>query len=246
MSHFLLSWPSFLLRGVQEQHDLQLEQLNCFPSDTSVYSDEVYYEYRVILKNNKYRFKDINATNKCVKVYARPGCDRCVVRLLDFYVSKLPPDPPGFYLRPLERVPSGNKPWYCNSRVGVNKLKTFLSDISAESGVDVHYTNHSLRATAVTRMYNTGVPEKLIAEKSGHRSLKALRAYERTSEGQEKSAAKCIQLPGQAFNDSVALCPSDKENRPPAPKINEQSTSKAAALQQFSGLSNCTFNFYQS
>ena len=55
--------------------------------------------------------------------------------------------------------------------VGVNKLKTFLSNISAESGIDVHYTNHSLRATAVTRMYNTGVPEKLIAEKSGHRSL---------------------------------------------------------------------------
>lgn len=80
-------------------------------------------------------------------------------------------------------------------------------------------------------MYNTGVPEKLIVEKSGHRSLNALRAYERISEDQEKSAAKCIQLPGQDFNDSVALCLSDKENRTPAPKSNEQSTSKAAALQ---------------
>ena len=57
----------------------------------------------------------------------------------------------------------------------MNKLKTFMPDIAAESGLGVHYTNHSLRATAVTRMYNTGVPEKLIAEKSGHKSLKALR-----------------------------------------------------------------------
>lgn len=88
-----------MLREVQKQHDLQLEQLKCFPSDTSVYSDEVYYEYQeFISKNNQHRFKDINATNKSVKVYARPGCERCVVHLLDFYVSKLPPDPPSFYL----------------------------------------------------------------------------------------------------------------------------------------------------
>ena len=55
-----------------------------------------------------------------------------------------------------------------------------MPEIAAESGLGVHYTNHTLRATAVTRMYNTGVPEKHIAEKSGHKSLKALRVYERT------------------------------------------------------------------
>ena len=109
------------------------------------------------------------------------------MRLLDLYISKLPPDPSGFYLRPLDKVPSGNRPWYCKSRVGINKLKTFMPDIAAESGLGVHYTNHSLRATAVTRMFNTVVPEKLIAEKSGHKSLKALRVYERTSVSREIS-----------------------------------------------------------
>ena len=68
-----------------------------------------------------------------------------------------------------------------------NKLKTYMPDIAAESGLRVHYTNHSLRATAATRINNTGVPEKLIAEKSGHNSLKALCVYECTSEVQEKS-----------------------------------------------------------
>ena len=132
-----------------------------------------------------------------------PDSDRCVVHLLDLYMSKLPPDPSGFYLRLLDKVPNGSRPWYCKSRVGINKLKTFMPEIAAESGLGVHYTNHSLRATAVTRMYNTGVPEKLIAEKSGHKSLKALHVYERTSG---------------------------------VPK----------AVQQFSGLTGCTFNFYQS
>ena len=56
-----------------------------------------------------------------------------------------------------------------------------MPDIATESGLGFHYTSHSLRATAVMRMYNTGVPEKLIAEESGHKSLKALCVYEHTS-----------------------------------------------------------------
>ncbi len=80
-----------------------------------------------------------------------------------------------------------------------------MSEITAESGVTARYTNHSLRATAVTRMFNKGVPEKLIAEKTGHRSLKALRAYERTSVIQEKSAGNCIQLSEHNFTKSIHM-----------------------------------------
>ncbi len=193
----------FVLRGVAEHHDLQVNQIKRVPSDISVYSDDVYYEYQeFISKNNQHRFKDINATNKSVRVYARQSSHRCIIRLLDLYISKLPPDTSAFYLRPLDKIPTAGKLWYCKSRVGVNKLKTFMSEITAESGVTVHYTNHSLRATAVTRMFNKGVPEKLIAEKSGHRSLKALRVYERTSVSQEKSAGTCLQDSDHDFSES--------------------------------------------
>ena len=124
-----------------------------------------------------------------MKVYAQPDSDGCIIRLLDFYISKLPEIPPGFYLRPLERVPDDTKPWYCRSLVGVNTLKKFVPDMSTDAGL---YTNHSLRATAVTRMYNTGVPEKIISDISGHKSLKALRAYERTFTEQQKTAGESI------------------------------------------------------
>ena len=228
-----------MLRGVQEHHDLQLQQLSRHPPATSVYSDAVYYQYtEFISKNNQHRFKDVNASNKSCCVYAQPGSERCVVRLIDFYISKLPENPPAFYLRPLDKVASGNKPWYCKSRVGVNKLKTFLPEISAESGLQVHYTNHSQRATAVTRMYNTGVPENLIAEKSGHRSLKALRAYETTSKYQEKLAGQSIQV-GKEFHAMVV----DKENCAPG---SGPGNTGVGPLQQFSALQQCTFNFYQS
>lgn len=72
----------------------------------------------------------------------------------------------------------------------VNKQKTFIPEIAAESGLEIHYTNHSLRATAVTRMHITGVPENIIAQKSGYRSLKALRRYEQTTEDQEITAGE--------------------------------------------------------
>ena len=38
----------------------------------------------------------------------------------------------------------------------------------------VLYTNHSLRMTAITQIFNSGLPEKTIVETSGHRSVKAL------------------------------------------------------------------------
>ena len=58
-----------VLRGVQEQHDLELQQLDRFPSDTTVYTEDVYYEYHeLISKNNQHRFKDINATIESTKV----------------------------------------------------------------------------------------------------------------------------------------------------------------------------------
>ena len=63
------------------------------------------------------------------------------------------------------------------------------------------YTNHSLRATAMTRMFNQGVPEKVIAEKSGHRSLDGLRSYEHPSRKLEKAAGEIIADPTRSFQD---------------------------------------------
>ena len=103
------------------------------------------------------------------------------MKLLDSYLAKLPPESPHFYMRPLEKPPvSTSKPWYTKQRVGVNKLKEMLPSLSTESKCVTKYTNRSLRATAATRMFAGSVPEKLVAEKTGHRSLKALRSYERT------------------------------------------------------------------
>ena len=60
--------------------------------------------------------------------------------------------------------------------------------------VNTQYINHSLRATSATRMYSKNVPEKLISEKQyiGHRSITALRVYERTSCVQHRALTKAV------------------------------------------------------
>ena len=78
--------------------------------------------------------------------------------------------PRAFYLRPPPSV-SSSVPWYGQAVVGVNTLKN-MPELCKESCLGIQYANHSLRATAITRMYEGGVPENIIREKSGHRSIK--------------------------------------------------------------------------
>ena len=47
-------------------------------------------------------------------------------------------------------------------------------------------------ATAATEMFQLGAPEKLIQERTGHRSLEALRSYERLNEDQHRVASAIL------------------------------------------------------
>ena len=71
-------------------------------------------------------------------------------------------------------------PWYSAVPVGRDTLRKRTQIMCQEARVDGKKTNHSLRATGATQLYHSGVPEKLIQEKTGHRSLEALRVYEHT------------------------------------------------------------------
>ena len=123
---------NFVLRGVQEQYDLQQSQLKRVPPDVRVYNGSVYYEYtEYISKNNQHRFKDINASNKQVCCYSQPGSEHCLVKLLDMYFKYLPFDSSVFYLRPLARFPvDAARPAYGKQRVGVSTLKKIVPDMS--------------------------------------------------------------------------------------------------------------------
>ncbi len=89
----------------------------------------------------------------------------------------------------------------------------------AEAGVSGHKTNHSLRATGASELFEAGVPEQMIKERTVHRSLEALRLYERTTEDQHQAV-------------SVILSSSQKTPFKDALIDQEQAVLELAALEQ--------------
>ena len=125
------------------------------PADLDLYDEETYYEYAENgSKNRQGRFEQVQFENKVVTAYAQPGNKKCVVKLLDAYLSKLPSGSDTFYLHPCQKVPDdSSKPWYLRQNLGINSIKGKLVSMSKSAELSVQYTNHSLRSTAITRMY---------------------------------------------------------------------------------------------
>ena len=91
-------------------------------------------------------------------------------------------------------------------------------------------------------MFKADIPEKIIAEKSGHRSLKALRMYEHTSSLQEQATGVVIINSGQvSYSDGESEENSDKVNMDKSGQ--EKSQKSPPQVPTFTGkLENCTIN----
>lgn len=145
---------------------------------------------------------------------------RCFVNLYKMYRSKCPVDRPK-HLQPLKK-PKGDC-WYSTAPIGHSTLAGTVSRICKAAGIKGYKTNHSLRATAATRLYQAGVDEQMIMEKTGHRSLEGVRSYKRTSSEQKENMSdilslakkpKCLPAPA-----SSSLVPSTNQQKfLPAPK----------------------------
>ena len=117
---------------------------------------------------------------------------RCFVRLYKLYMSLCPADRPPdcFYLLPLQK-PSATC-WYSNRPLGYHKLGTTVACLCKSAGIKGHKTNHSLRVTAATRLYESGVDEQLVMETTGHCSTEGVRTYKRTSAMQREAVSDIL------------------------------------------------------
>ena len=61
-----------------------------------------------------------------------------------------------------------------------------------DAGDPGNKTNHSLRATGASALFQAGVPEQVIQERTGHMSVAGLRHYERVTDTQHKEACKIL------------------------------------------------------
>ena len=142
-------------------------------------------------KTNKGGINHRKLEPKVVDVYPLDSIDRCPVRIIHYYMSKLPSNRTcsAMYLQPRKKFTSTS--WYLNRPVGVNTLRNVVKDVCKMGGIPGYFTNHSLRASSATHMYVNDVEEQVIQEITGHRSL-AVRSYKRTCDAQKKNASRCI------------------------------------------------------
>ena len=145
-------------------------------------------------KNRSGGLWQLQVENKVVPIFANGDLGvRCHVRLLDEYISKLPPkafEMDAFYMKPLDK-PLPSKPGFAAQPCGENKLACMVKDMFAMAGI-TGKTNHSLRATGASELFRSSVPEKIVQERTGHRSIKALRMYERTTQSQHMAVSPIL------------------------------------------------------
>ena len=137
--------------------------------------------------------------------------------------------------------------------MGHTTLSKTVSRLCQLCGIQGFKINHSLRATATTRLYQSGEDEQLVMERTGHLSLEGLRSYMRTSNTQQEALSNIL-------NQSKDLCPVTN-SLPSLPKTPTTSTPHhtasastmitASQHQLVSGLSlqsatfqHCTINIY--
>ena len=122
-----------------------------------------------------------------------------------------------FYLKPMKNPRQDC--WYYNKPVGHNPLSETVKRLCSKVGADGYYTNHSLRRTCATRLFQSGIDEQEIMAITGHRSTDGVRVYKEISHEQEHQLSKMIapKTPKMAKledkdTESAAIGSSKKQN----------------------------------
>ena len=208
-----------------------------------------YKEHTSKTKNGS--FRKLHIQNKVVPIYeCKEAGQQCPVYILDKYISKLPSEAVSndiFFFRPLDKIPSNDSmPWYIGSQpVGRNTLDQKLRKMCQMAGIDGNISNHSLRATSATHMFQMGVPERVIQERTGHRTVEALRTYERTSEEQHQAVSNVLS--SSTSTPPYQYQPNSQVQKLQCQQIKASSSNIIPASScpfTFENLHGCTINIY--
>ena len=186
--------------------------------------------------------------NKVVTQYERADMGvRCHVHLLRLYLSKLPSiafERDIFYWKPRKEVPlTPDEPWFTANVLDHNSLDRCLKTMFADAGIDsTNKSNHSLRATAISRMMDKQIPSKVIMERSGHLSKDGLLPYERTTSIQQQLSSKALSdvtlLKGNQESECKDLIKKESQTRG---DVGEENRTILKGMN-FHDMEGCTIN----
>ena len=157
---------------------------------------------------------------KVIWVYLSENIEHCPVRLTEKYLSLCPAYyvKSNFYLQSL----SNTKPfqWYAEQVVGQCSLAKVVKKLLSDGKIDRYFTNHSLRRSAPTRLFQAGVDRKMVKEITGHRS-DAIDCYQVTSDRQKMHISEIIA--GKKSEDKTVVVKQNEVKANPNDGLNKLS-----------------------
>ena len=123
-----------------------------------------------------------------------------------------PPDAPAgaFYLQAAQSPTSAC--WFSRNPLGHNAHNTLGGTVARICRLPGYKTNHSLCATSASRLYQSGVDEQLVMERTGHRSLTGVHSYKRTSDEQREALSDIMNCATKAVRREPAVCTASTPN----------------------------------
>ena len=189
----LLNGTQFAMRAAKEHYDMKVSQIQVY-FDSDLNQKYLFYHENVS-KCNQGGIRSRGVRPKKGRAYENVvNPDRCLVRLHELYISLRPTDvkcSDKYYLRPLSDPLPNAKVWYSCQARGKHKIEGVVAKLCDKAGFSGRHSNHSARAAAATNLYENGIDEQLIQEKTGHRSV-AVRSYKRTSNRQLKKVSDIL------------------------------------------------------
>ena len=130
-------------------------------------------------KNHPGGIVDVQSSQKFGRMYqtsSDPNLDG--LSCLRKYISKRNPSCEAFFQYPKRKgVEESDDVWFENRPLGVCKLQSMMKDISEAAALSQIYTNHSVRARAITLWSDAQIPSRHIMNISGHRNEDSIKHY---------------------------------------------------------------------
>ena len=182
--------------------------------------------------------------------------DLCPVRSFELYFSKMNPLCDSLFQRPKKYANVKDAVWYDNMPLGHNKIGG-MKEISQKAGLSTIYTNHCIRATTTTVLFQAGLEGERITNVTGHRSTTSLKPYIKApTQYQKREASEILGKCASPVSERQMAAPSSSVSSPgPATAIRPTVNSAVSSLQLrtpptglgslFAGAtlwSNCTIN----
>ena len=118
----------------------------------------------------------------------------CPVRIVDKYMSLIPPvtkksKKDNFYLHSLEKPTPAQ--WYGEQVVGKHTLTKVVGEMLKDVKPGVFHSNHNLRWSGTTRLFQAGIDRKIVKEYTGHVS-DAVDKYQIMSAAQKERLSEIL------------------------------------------------------